>query len=153
MSNWIGVGGSWKAVTNQYVGVGGSWKQIEQKWIGVGGSWKLEFSALAETHDLNTYGVASGAASSGTVNTSPDIPNLVVTGGSGSYTYSWYHVTTLSGNTPTCLSPTSANPYWTATVTDGTQSLSQWRCTITDSVYGNSITSDVATIGLTWTQI
>ena len=152
MSKWVGVGGSWKAVTNQYVGVGGSWKQIEQTYVGVGGSWKLSFSALAETHDTYTTGSDSGSESANQVYTTPDTPNLVVTGGSGTYTYLWAQISQTTGNAPTCVSPTSANPAWYAWVEDGTASESVWRCTITDTVYGNSIVSTDAIIRLVWVQ-
>jgi len=150
MTDYIGVGGAWKTKAAEWIGVGGAWKAIAAEWIGVGGAWKLCYSALAVTAS-NVTGSSSGAAASGLV-TSSTSPSTTPSGGSGNYTYLWAHVSTSSGNTPGVSLSTLANPSWSATVADGTDSVSTWRVTVTDTTYGVSATDDI-TVTLTWTDI
>ena len=148
MPEHIGVGGAWKAVTGQWVGVGGAWKLVTQKWIGVGGAWKLAYSALTATA-INIYKFADGPTLNGTV-TSDATPAVTVSGGSGSYTYSWAHVSTSQGNTPTILSGgTTDSPRFTVTAQNLVPSISVWTVTVTDSTYLNSTTAS-PTITLEW---
>lgn len=149
MSQHIGVGGAWKPIVGDWIGVGGAWKRVSQEYIGVGGAWKLMYSALTVAAP-DVSGSNSGFAASGSVTSSTCIP--VVTYGSGSYTYSWAHVSTASGNTPSISNASVANVSWSATVTDGTQSVSTWRLTVTDTTYGISETDDV-TVTLAWTNL
>lgn len=97
-------------------------------------------------------GSAGGFAQAGSVSTSGSSPNTTVTGGTSPYTYAWTHISTASGNTPGISNASSANPLWSATVTDGEESVSTWRVTATSSGGGSSA-SDQITVTLTWTNL
>lgn len=93
-------------------------------------------------------GYDEGASSSGSVTSS----NTSTTpyNGTSTYTYSWSHLSTLSGNTPTISSSTISNPYWFATVADGTDSISFWRVVVTDSSSPQQVTAADIAVQLTW---
>lgn len=151
MSEYIGVGGAWKTKAAEWIGVGGSWKVIAAEWIGVGGAWKIMYSALAIDASPNTaYGGGSGFSPSGPVES--ELVSTITSGGSGYYTYQWDHVSTSQGNTPTATHPTASTSRFTATVSDGTDSISTWRVTVTDTTYGVTAT-DTVTVQLTWTNL
>lgn len=78
-------------------------------------------------------GFDSGSSFSGNVSTFGDSPNTTASGGTPPYTYAWSYISTNSGNTPSISSATAQNPYWYATVENGTPSDSIWRVTVTDS--------------------
>jgi hypothetical protein len=99
------------------------------------------------TVSANTvHGFDSGASASGSVTSSPAA--LTVSGGTSPYTYSWSHVSTSSGNTPTISSSTAADPTFTATVTSGESSISTWEVTVTDNV--SATASTYVSVSLTW---
>lgn len=154
MSKWVGVGGSWKPVTNMWVGVGGAWKQIEQKWIGVGGAWKLAYSALSASVSATVSGSAVGVTPTGYVSTTGDSADLSVTGGSGNYTYQWYLRSIVAGVEAEITGSTTADPLWFYSgVADGVQSHTVWYCRVTDATYGNYIDTDDIDVYLTYTDI
>jgi hypothetical protein len=101
---------------------------------------------LSVTAD-DVSGFSSGPSFSGFVTTSGS-PNTTPTGGVGPYTYAWTHISTSGGNTPTVSSSTAQNPSWSATVSDGDDSISTWRVTVTDS--GSRTASTDITVTLTW---
>lgn len=77
-------------------------------------------------------GTASGAAFSGDVTSAA--ASVTLTNGTASYTYSWEHVGTILGETPTCSSTTAASPTFSRTAVDSNEpSTSIWRVTVTDS--------------------
>ena len=92
------------------------------------------------------HGFGFGASASGSVTSAPAA--LTVSGGTSPYTYSWSHVSTSSGNTPTISSSTADNPTFTATVTSGTSSISTWEVTVTDNV--SATASTYVSVSLTW---
>lgn len=96
-------------------------------------------------------GFEFGSSSSGSV-TSIGTPGTSVAYGTGPYTYSWTLESSISGAVPT-ISPSSSNPNpdWTATVVDGTDSVSIWRITVTDSLSATASTTIKVT--LTWVQV
>jgi hypothetical protein len=149
MTEHIGVSGAWKPIVGQWIGVGGAWKSITAKWIGVGGAWKLCYSALTAVASNITKN-SSGFATSGTVTSNGDAVSTV-TGGSGSYTYSYSLLGTTSGPTATIISGSATNsPVFRAVaVEDGTSSITEWRQTVTDASFGN-VTTDDFTVTLTW---
>lgn len=81
-------------------------------------------------------------------------PNIVVTDGSGSYTYSW----ALLGSPATygpypVYSATSQNPYWSDAVCDNAGVDSEtWRVTVTDTATGVTGTYDVDVL-LSWVNL
>lgn len=98
----------------------------------------------------NVSGAASGPAASGPVQSGNT--TTTVTGGSGTYTYSWAHVSTASGPTPNISSVTISNPSWGhPSVDDTPNSLSTWRVTVTDTFY-NISSSATMTVTLNWTD-
>lgn len=99
----------------------------------------------------NVSGIEFGSSSSGSV-TSIGTPGTTVAYGTGPYSYSWTLESSISGAVPT-LSPgsTNPNPYWTATVVDGTDSVSIWRITATDSL--SATASTTITVTLTWVRV
>jgi hypothetical protein len=92
------------------------------------------------------HGFGFGASASGSVTSAPAA--LTVSGGTSPYTYSWSHVSTSSGNTPTISSSTADNPTFTATVISGTSSISTWEVTVTDNV--SATASTYVSVSLTW---
>lgn len=92
----------------------------------------------------------SGFAPSGNVSGSGT--NTTVTGGTAPYTYSWTHLGTSSGNTPSISNAAAANPNWSASVTDVESSVSTWRVTATSSGGGSSASKQI-TVTLTWTNL
>jgi hypothetical protein len=101
---------------------------------------------LSVTAD-DVSGFDSGPSVSGSVTTS-DSTNTTPAGGVSPYTYAWTNISTSSGNTPTVSSSTAQNPSWTASVSDGIDSVSVWRVTVTDDV-STTAQADI-TVTLTW---
>ena len=147
----VGVGGTNRTVAAMWVGVSGAWRPIQLASVGVGGAWRVGHSALGVTV-TDVDGGADGFAASGAVTGTGTA--TTPSGGSGSYTYLWEHVSTSSGNTPLIVGgdATQANPTWGSTVADGTPSVSVWQVTVTDTTYGVTAT-DTATVTLTWTNL
>jgi hypothetical protein len=100
-------------------------------------------AALSVTAD-DVSGFDSGPSFSGFVTTSGN-PNTTPAGGVAPYTYAW---TRLSGSSPAISSSTAQNPTWSETVFDGTDSISTWRVTVTDSATTTAFTD--ITVTLTW---
>lgn len=127
----------------------GANRPIQRVYVFKDGSNRLVFSALSVAV-ANVSGHAEGFASSGFVIS--EAANPVITGGSGSYTYQWTHVSTSQGPTPSCSVPTGLKPQWSATVSGLTPSVSTWKLTVTDTVYGVTA-EDTCTVTLTWTNL
>jgi len=104
------------------------------------GSGNLSITANA------VYGFGSGAASSGSVTSNAAV--VTPSGGTSPYSYSWTHVSTTSGTTPTISSSSISNPTFSATVTSGQIALSTWQVTVTDNA-SNTATAYVS-VSLTW---
>lgn len=54
MTQYVGVGGAWKAVSARWTGVGGAWKVVQSGWVGVSGVWKpffITFSPFTTNYD------------------------------------------------------------------------------------------------------
>lgn len=98
----------------------------------------------------NVSGSGQGFAASGTVYSSGST-NTTPVGGTSPFTYAWTLVSTTSGTTPSISSSTAQNPGWNAVVSDGTQSISTWKVTVTDSASRTANTT--ITVTLTWTNI
>lgn len=92
------------------------------------------------------YGFNSGPSILGTVTSAN--ASLTVSGGTSPYTYSWSHVSTSSGNTPSISSSTASNPTFTATVSDNVSSVSSWQVTVTDNA--SATASTYVSVTLTW---
>ena len=96
----------------------------------------------------------TGPAASGAVGPSPT-PNLLPTGGSGSYSYSWAQTGGTAESGPhTISSATAQNPTWSNPDVGASDSPTNenWTCTITDTVY-NIDTFDVTiSVNLVWIQ-
>jgi hypothetical protein len=101
---------------------------------------------LSVTAD-SVSGFDSGPSNSGFVTTSTS-PNTTPSGGVGPYTYAWTNISTESGTTPNVSSSTAQDPSWTAIVFDGTEGVSTWRVTVTDSATTTAFTD--ITVTLTW---
>lgn len=99
---------------------------------------------------LDVEGNGFGFSPAGTVSSSTS-PNTTPSGGTAPYTYSWVHLDTSSGATPSVSSSTAQNPFWTATVDSGDPSISTWRVTVTDSAAQTA--SDDITVTLTWIDL
>jgi hypothetical protein len=88
-------------------------------------------------------GTAFGGASTGSVtrtSTATTVPATVVAaGGSGSYLYSWSFI---SGTNAAITASTGPTTQFIRTQTDGTY-VGTFRCTVTDSIYGDSVTHSV----------
>jgi hypothetical protein len=99
----------------------------------------------------NASGNSGGLSGSGNV-ASDTGGHVTVSGGSGSYSYSFTRLSTSQGPSPTILSGDgTADPVFRAlSVSDGTPSISTWRVTVTDEA-GNTQTDDF-TVTLTWTN-
>lgn len=73
-------------------------------------------------------------------------PNTIVTGGSGSYTYSWTRMSACHSSG--CLaisSATAQNPTWAGSACDGDVIESEtWRVTVTDTSYGVTAFTDIS---------
>lgn len=98
---------------------------------------------------VNISKVQLGSGASGSVTSDP--ANTTVSGGTSPYTYSWSHIATTQGNTPSISSSTVNNPTFNATVYDGYQSISTWQLTVTDNV--SDTASTYVTVTLTWVNI
>ena len=92
------------------------------------------------------YGFNSGPSISGSVTSSAAV--VTASGGTTPYTYSWSHISTTSGNTPTISSSSISNPTFTATVFDGVISISTWQVTVTDGA--SDVASTYVSVSLTW---
>lgn len=92
-----------------------------------GGAASIEVSA----NDASGFGF--GPSTSGSVSSTVG-PNLTVSGGSGSYTYSW----ALSGPSSgfSIDNAASQNPSWSDTVSDGIDESELWAVTVTDTMTG-----------------
>jgi hypothetical protein len=101
---------------------------------------------LSVTAD-SVSGFDTGPSNSGFVTTSGS-PNTTPSGGTSPYTYAWTHIDTSSGDTPSVSSSTAQDPSWSAIVESGTDSISTWRVTVTDS--GARTASTDITVTLVW---
>jgi len=97
----------------------------------------------------NISKTAFGYGSSGTVTSNS--ASTTVSGGTSPYTYSWSHISTTQGNTPTISNSTVDNPTFSATVIQDNQSISTWQLTVTDNV--SATASTYVTVTLTWVNI
>lgn len=68
-------------------------------------------------------------------------------GAVGTITYSWAHLSTSSGSTPSISSSTAQSPTFSATVNESINSVSTWRVTATDDL-GSA--QDTITVTLNW---
>ena len=150
MPYFVGAGGVWKQVGASSVGAGSAWKSVLGKWVGAGGAWKSFFTALSVTAN-NVTRATSSLSPCSAIGTS-GTPGAIVTGGSGSFTYSWAR----SGGCHAdgclvCNAPTSLNPTWNGKACDdGVLPKSEtWVLTVTDTVTGLTAT---ATITVTFTH-
>jgi hypothetical protein len=103
-------------------------------------------SATLSVSANNVNGFDSGPNFSGTVTSGT--ASVTVSGGTSPYTYSWSHVSTSNGTTPSISSSTISNPYWSGTVSDGNSSVSTWQVTVTDNA--SATASAYVTVTLTW---
>lgn len=77
----------------------------------------------------------------------------VVSGGTGSYTYSWAIVGSPATSGPfNPTNPTGATTAWSETVCDGDTTTETWRCTVTDTGNGKQATIDVS-VSLNWSNL
>lgn len=101
------------------------------------------------------FGSRSGTAPNGAVTSAQGAgnhtTNTTVTGGSGSYSYSWVKLVQTSGGNQTAVNAAVQNPVFQATVSDVTQSIATWQVTVTDLVTG-AIGQSSCGCTLTWTQ-
>lgn len=95
------------------------------------------------------YGFNSGSSASGSVTSSAAV--LSVTGGTSPYSYSWSHVSTSSGNTPTISNSAISNPTFSATVSNNVASISTWEVTVTDNV--SATASTYVSVTLIWLDV
>lgn len=96
----------------------------------------------------------SGFSSSGTVSTATapaKSPNTTPSGGTPAYTYAWTRLSTTSGPNPTISNSAVQNPTWSASVSDGTDSVSTWQVVATDSTTATASTTIVVT--LVWNNL
>lgn len=93
-------------------------------------------------------GSDSGPSATGSVASSAG-PTVTPLNGSGNYSYSWVHISTSSGDTPSCNDEADQNPTWVATVADGTNSVSVWEVTVHDLDTGQDETAQT-TVTLIW---
>lgn len=130
----------------------GANRPIQRIYVYQNGANRLVFSAFSVSlPSVNGHG--EGFSTGGFVISDP-MPSgyPAITGGSGSYTYQWTHVSTSSGATPACSAPTANRPQWSATVTDAVPSVSTWKLTVTDTGNGAKA-EDTCTVTLTWTNL
>jgi len=93
------------------------------------------------------HGFDSGNSFFGTVTSAA--ASVTASGGTEPYTaYSWSHISTSSGNTPSISNSAISNPTFTATVSSGTSSVSTWEVTVTDSA--SDTASTYISVSLTW---
>jgi hypothetical protein len=105
------------------------------------GSTALSVSANA------VYGFASGNSASGSVTSAAAV--VTPSGGSTPYTaYSWTHISTSSGITPTISNSAISNPTFTSTVFSGSPAVSTWQVTVTDSAANTA--STYVSVTLSW---
>jgi hypothetical protein len=94
----------------------------------------------------------SGFAACGSI-TGAGSPNVVVTGGSGSYTYAWTQVGTPATSGPySCSNASIQNPSWSDTVCAADAiKVESWKVVVTDSVSGATAETTI-TVTLRWTD-
>lgn len=101
----------------------------------------------------NVSKVKSGFSACGSV-TGAGSPNVVVTGGSGTYTYAWTQVGTHATAGPySCSSASAQNPTWGDTVcASDAIKVESWKVTVTDSVSGATAEATI-TVTLRWSDL
>lgn len=135
---WAYESGAWKPATVFSTYQSGAWKAVQNGYVYEAGAWKLFYSALSVTANdvsgLETLDVGACAQPES------GVPATTVTGGSGSYSYSWAYV---SGDLGISLDPSAAvqNPKFfptapgicTSSGTNG-QLNAVYKVTVTDTV-------------------
>ena len=138
----------------QYLKDAGTWRQfiLHQKDAGV---WRVALGALKDAGVWRNFGEAFsvsgnatvfGICSNGQTNTNPctattNAAGVTGHGGSGNYTYSWAYI---SGTTATVDSPSSGNTTFSRSANgNNSQHSGVYRCTVTDTGLGQSLTFDV----------
>lgn len=144
MSHMVRVAGTYRSVKT-FVRVSGTYR-CASRWVRVSGTYRQVSVCLSVTADsflriVNAPGPGCTACSS--VTSLSTSPNVVVTGGSGSYTYSWARTSGASACGAFTISNAAiANPTWTATVC-GTTCSETWQVTVTDTVGGATGTAGI----------
>lgn len=105
----------------------------------------VDFSVSATNVSESENGLDSSDPVSGSSTATPS-------GNVGTVVYSWSHISTASGNTPSISGHLTATPTFTATVSDGVPSDSDWRVTAVD-LADNSVAQDTIRVLLTYTQL
>lgn len=144
---WVGAGGVWKKFTaNTSVGVSSVHKKWMNAYVGAGGVWKQCFSSLSVTANSVTR-QTSGVPFCGAY-LSTGGPNTTVTGGSGSYTYSWSRIGACHASGCLVISSAGAqNPTWSGSACDGdTPDFETWQVIVTDTVFGTTAATSISVI-------
>lgn len=110
--------------------------------VGVVPAGSTSLSVSANT----VHGFDSGNAFSGTVTSDP--ASVTASGGSTPYSYSWSHISTSSGLTPTISNSAISNPTFTSTVFSSESAVSTWEVTVTDNA--SNTASTYVSVSLTW---
>lgn len=137
--------GTWRTNARNYVKVGGTWR-CARGYVRVSGTWR-QYSACNLTvtaPDANGSTTSINACQT----TSSSGSTVSVSGGSGSYTYSWAQGpgSAATYGPYTISSASSSGPIWTKSVcASAAQPSEQWTCTVTDTVTGatGSVTINV----------
>jgi hypothetical protein len=146
-------GGTWRTMSGVYYNDSGTWRTIAEAWYNDSGTWRKVWPNV--THHTSTIspnfvsgtGVDTIAPPSNVTATTNTTTVSIVSGGSGSYTYSWAHV---SGDTFSVSDATAATTYFAKTaLADGSTYTGVYRCTITDTGDGNYQTTQDVTVQTT----
>lgn len=138
----VGTSGGNKDVTAITVGTLSGNKTVLNAWVGTSSGNKLVYSAFGVSlSGTNSSGFASGSGVQ-PITTSPAI-TANVSGGSGSYTYSWRKI---SGDSQLNVNgPSAATTTASASVPPNTTYTAVYVCDVTDTVLGLTETTGQAT--------
>lgn len=134
--------GAWKAIPTPYVGQSSAYHAWNNGWTYQSGAWHLFFTSLSVSASnvsalTNTNAGACTTPETGT-------PNTTVTGGSGSFSYSW---TFVSGDAISITGSTLQNPQWFATLCassgDTAQANAVWNVLVTDTVTSSTVNTNI----------
>lgn len=119
---------------------------------------RLDYTQTAPLFSVtasDVQGSRAGLGSVGTVNSTQGGGNhgtaVVVTNGSGNYSFAWTKVTQVQGGNQTALTPNAQNSTFSGVANDGFDSIAIWRITVSDLSTGQQAHADIQCT-LSWFQ-
>jgi hypothetical protein len=148
-------GGTWKTITNLHVNDNGTWKEALGAWRNQGGSWVKFHGGTGGSFVPFTVTGFTPSSPMGKVRVGPGTQTQTVTvllsGGSGSFTYSWAITSNDAGGSIIAGGSSAAVTFQTSSISPNASRQTVLTVTVTDTGDSNREQTGSATINWEWT--